>query len=70
MSLNDTCRGYKIVHMKVNMLREPHKRVILQFAGGNASQVAPALWADVDIVPERSEWDAVRAATIGRGVQR
>jgi len=20
--------------------------------------VAPALWADVDIVPERSEWDA------------
>jgi hypothetical protein len=31
-----------------------------QSASGEASQVAPALWADVDIVPERSEWDAVR----------
>ena len=24
----------------------------------------------VDIVPERSEWDGVRVATAGRGVQR
>jgi len=39
---------------KVNALRE------LQSASGDASQVAPAFWADVDIVPERSEWDAVR----------
>ena len=40
---------------KVNALRE------LQSASGDASQVAPAVWAEVDIVPERSEWDAVRA---------
>ena len=31
-----------------------------QSASGDASRVAPALWAGVDIVPERSEWDAVR----------
>ena len=29
--------------------------------------VAPVLWADVVIVPERSERDTVRAATIGSG---
>jgi hypothetical protein len=46
---------------KVNALREPHKGVILQVKGRDASQVAPVRWADVDIVPERSEWDAVRA---------
>jgi hypothetical protein len=31
-------------------------------------EVAPAFWADVDIVPERSEWDAVHAAISERGV--
>jgi len=34
-------------------------QAVLQSASGDASQVAPAFWADVDIVPERSEWDAV-----------
>jgi len=41
----------------VNALREPHKGAIshkgtmLQSATGDASQVAPALWAVVDLAP-------------------
>jgi hypothetical protein len=31
-------------------------------------EVVPAFWADVDIVPERSEWDAVHAAISEREV--
>lgn len=45
-------------------LREPHKGVILQSATGATKGVlrkGVAPKADVDIVPERSEWDAVRA---------
>jgi hypothetical protein len=30
------------------------------FAIRERGGMAPVLWADVDIVPERSEWDAVR----------
>ena len=49
---------------KVNALRglQPpslHFGAGAQSASGDSSQVAPALWADVDNVPERSEWDAV-----------
>ena len=41
-------------------------RVTVRYGGG----IAPVLWADVVIVPERSERDTVRAATIGSGLLR
>jgi hypothetical protein len=60
---------YKIpMIMKVN-----HDGEGLRAAGVAVRQwggVAPAFWADVDIVPEHREWDAVRAATSGKGFQR
>ena len=40
-------------------------RAVIVREGGRFA-VAPALWADVDIVPERSEWDAVY---FGYGIQ-
>ena len=58
---------------KVNAL-PAHAFGRLQSLSGGAPQVAPVRWADVDImpevyiVPERSEGDAARVATAGRGV--
>jgi hypothetical protein len=38
----------------VNVLRESHKGVLRK-------GIVPVLWVDIVIVPERSEWDIVRA---------
>jgi len=39
-------------------LQSPHGDAP-QSASGDASQIAPVRWTDVDTVPEHSEWDAV-----------
>ena len=41
-------------------MNEAYKNSNFKFSFHERGGVAPIFWADVDIVPERSEWDAIR----------